>query len=211
MGAISLDWNLKEIEQKLCGHQPMLQGVRGRYAVLVPLVEQAGSVQVLLEVRADTLGRQPGEVCFPGGKMEPGEGVTQCAFRETWEELGIPPSDIFPIARMDLLYHQNGNLLLPLLGQLDPACLTRLRPNQDEVKEAFLVPLNFFRETPPQIYTYALRPEVGADFPYERIGFPGGYTWTSGKVEVPIWNYQGHAIWGLTARMICWLLGQIKG
>ncbi|MCI2105605.1 MAG: CoA pyrophosphatase [Intestinimonas sp.] len=202
--------NIREIEQKLSGHEPELMGVRGHYAVLVPLVEKEGSVHVLLEVRSDTLGRQPGEVCFPGGKMEPGEGVTQCAFRETWEELGIPPSAIRPIARLDLLHHQNGNLMFPLLAQLDPDCLTSLRPNLDEVKEAFLVPLDFLRENSPQVYTYALQPDVGEDFPYERIGFPNGYAWAPGKVEVPIWNYKNHAIWGMTARILLWLLSWLR-
>ena len=52
---------------------PKVQDVTGEYAVLVPLVERPEGLCLLYEVRADTLGRQPGEVCFPGGRLEPGE------------------------------------------------------------------------------------------------------------------------------------------
>ena len=51
---------------------------------------------LLFEVRADTLDRQPGEVCFPGGHMESGETPAACALRETEEELSIPSAAIRP-------------------------------------------------------------------------------------------------------------------
>ena len=54
-----------------------------KFAVLVPLVEANGELHLLYEVRAATLQRQPGEVCFPGGRIEEGETAVQCALRET--------------------------------------------------------------------------------------------------------------------------------
>ena len=81
---------IREFEERWRGHAPRPQGVRKEYAVLVPLVERAGEACLIFEVRAETLGRQPGEVCFPGGHMEPEEEPAGCALRETEEELGIP-------------------------------------------------------------------------------------------------------------------------
>ncbi|NEU34154.1 CoA pyrophosphatase, partial [bacterium LRH843] len=59
-----------------------------QFAVLVPLVQKQDELHVLFEVRAHHLRRQPGEICFPGGKIEPNDSTPQdAAVRETTEEL----------------------------------------------------------------------------------------------------------------------------
>ena len=185
---------------------PGLMGVRAHYAVLIPVVERPEGLCLLFEVRASTLSRQPNEVCFPGGRVEPGETPEACALRETWEELSIPASDISLIAPLDCLYHRTNALLHPFLAQVK---LDRLAPNPAEVGETFLAPLDFFRTHPPLSYTYPLVPQVGEDFPNALIGFPQGYPWQAGRTEVPIYPYEGRAIWGLTGRMVRWLVEQL--
>ena len=192
---------IREITRRFEGHVPALLGAREHYAVLVPLVEGADGPALLFEVRAASLRRQPGEVCFPGGKMEPGEDPVACALRETEEELGISPAAVRPIALLDYLHHQGGFVMHPVLGEVDPAAVAAMRPARAEVAEAFLVPLSFFERTEPAVYTYPLEPKVGEDFPYERLGLEG-YRWRGGSVEVPIYNYGGHAIWGMTGRVV---------
>ena len=64
---------LKLLQEKVPVHIPGLLDGRRSYAVLVPLVEREDGIHVLYEVRALTLRRQPGEVCFPGGHIEAGE------------------------------------------------------------------------------------------------------------------------------------------
>ena len=63
------------------------------YAILIPWVATGEGDALLLEVRSQ-LVRQPGEVCFPGGRAEPGESAVEAAVRETCEELGISPDTI---------------------------------------------------------------------------------------------------------------------
>lgn len=196
---------LKGLEALLKDRTPGLMDSKRAYAVLVPLVEQNGELCLLYEVRARTLRRQPGEVCFPGGLMEKGETPEDCALRETWEELGIPPEAVEVIAPLDFQCSLGDQVFYPILGHVAPNGAEALRPSPAEVKEAFWVPVDFFLCHPPEVYTYALVPDV-REFPYERIGFPQGYPWRRGRMEVPIYQWEGRVIWGMTARTVRGLL-----
>lgn len=194
--------DLEEIVQKLKGHTPCIQDSETEYAVLAPLVVRDGALHLLFEVRSDTLSRQPGEVCFPGGRMEGEETPEACALRETFEELGIPPEEITLIAPLDMLVHHGGFLMHPILAYVSPEGLSAMRPGPEEVKEAFTVPLSFFLETLPLTYSYDLVPDVGDDFPYTLVGCAKDYAWRRGRVDIPIYRWEGKAIWGLTGRIV---------
>ncbi|MDD3346157.1 CoA pyrophosphatase [Oscillibacter sp.] len=191
---------LELLRRRFDGHVPGLLGARDSYAVLCPLLERPDGLHLLFEVRAAHL-RQGGEVCFPGGKMEAGETASVCALRETQEELSIPPSTVRLLGTPDFICNQKGFLLQPVLGLVSPAGLTAMRPSPAEVAEVFTVPLSFFRETAPALYGYELSPQVPENFPYESVGIPRSYPWSHGHVEVPVWHYEGHVIWGMTARI----------
>lgn len=195
---------MRELEQLACrfqDHEPGLLGAVRSYAVLCPLLEREDGLHLLFEVRASHL-RQGGEVCFPGGRMEKGETVLDCALRETEEELSIPRQEVTPLGTPDFICNQQGFLLRPVLGLVSPAGLASMRPSPAEVAEVFTVPLAFFRENAPDIRHYELVPRVPEDFPYALAGIPGNYPWSHGQVELPIWRYQGHAVWGMTARLV---------
>ena len=183
------------------GHVPGLLGATATYAVLVPVAETAEGLSLLYEVRSPALHHHSGEVCFPGGRMEPGETPEQCALRETEEELAIPRQEVEVLGRPDFICNQAGFLMQPVLGLVSAAGFAAVAPSPAEVGEAFTVPLAFFRETAPEQYVYALQPDVPGDFPYETVGIPADYRWARGRVEVPIWYWQGHAVWGMTARL----------
>ena len=202
---------LREIEARFRGRAPGVQDITGESAVLVPLIPGEDGPELLFEVRASGLRNQPGEVCFPGGRMEPGERPEETALRETWEELAIPPERVRVLAHLDGLLHQSGFLLHPILGEVEPEAAASLRPSPAEVGETFRVPLRWFLDHPPRVERYALRPEVAADFPYDLIGFPEGYPWKCGHAVVPIYRWEGHAVWGITGRIVLHLTEVLCG
>ena len=191
-----------EFRARFQGHVPGLLGAVNSNAVLCPLVERPDGLHLLYEVRAATLQRQPGEVCFPGGRTEPGETPEACALRETEEELSIPSSAVTLLGTPDFICNQRGFLLHPVLGLVSPEGFAAMEPSPAEVAEVFTAPLAFFRDTEPQLYEYDLLPRVSDSFPYEAVGIPRSYPWASGKVEIPVWHYGGHVVWGMTARLV---------
>ena len=192
---------LEEIRAKVAGRTPGLMDCRRFFAVLVPIVEKEDGLYLLYEVRARTMHSQPGEVCFPGGKMEPGEDAEQCALRETWEELGIPRERIRVLGPLDFIAHRSNFLMQPVLAVVEEAALGEMVLNPPEVEETFLVPLSHLLETEPLEYEYPLVPGPREDFPYELVGIPRSYPWRTGRENVPVYPWKDHAIWGLTGRI----------
>ena len=192
---------LEALRRRFGGHEPGLLGARHEYAVLCPLVERPDGLHLLFEVRAATVS-QAGEVCFPGGRMEAGETPADCALRETEEELHIPRNQIELLGTPDFICNQRNFLLRPVLGLVSAAGMAALAPSPDEVAEVFTAPLAFFRDTSPELYSYELVPRVPEVFPYEQVGIPRDYPWNHGRVELPVWHYAGHTVWGMTARVV---------
>ena len=202
---------IKDFEDTFRGREPKSLGVYQYYAVLVPLVEKDGELHILYEVRAESLKRQPGEVCFPGGRIENNESAEECAVRETSEELNVKKSDIRVIAQMDFLHTYSNFTLYSLLGIIDYGVVSKAEVNPDEVKEIFLVPVSFFAENEPEMYYFDVLPNIGPDFPYEKINLKDGYNWRKGRSTVPIYRYGDRVIWGLTARITNHLMDLVTG
>lgn len=187
---------LKDRKPFILGHEEL-----PKFAVLLPLINIHNETHVLFEVRAMSLRSQPGEICFPGGKMDKTDkDERQCAIRETTEELGIDEPDIEDIIPLDILHSPNGNLLYPFAGKI--ADINKIKPNKSEVGEIFTVPLSYLLETKPEIHRVQLivQPEEG--FPYELISGGENYQWQGRKIEQYFYQYNGKVIWGLTARIL---------
>lgn len=180
------------------------------FSVLVPLVQKEDGLFVLYEVRAEHMKRQPGEVCFPGGQVEEGEALEDCAIRETVEELGVKKEDVQIIRQMDIVYTYSNFTMFPFLGTIEEKAVSRMNCNPDEVKETFLVPLDFLMETEPIVYRTSVQQKIGDDFPYEKIKFAQGYQWRKGVSEIPIYEYGEQVIWGLTGRITRNLISVLK-
>lgn len=170
-----------------------------KYAVLVPIIETGEGRCLLFEKRSARLRRQPGEICFPGGKLEPGEAPCDCAVRETAEELCIAPRQIDVLGPGDVFVSPFNIIIYPFIGTLRDY---RGTYNTDEVAEVTAVPLKFFLKNPPETYGSTLVNRLPEDFPYERI--PGGenYTWASGSYDVLFYQYNDLHVWGITAYLV---------
>ena len=149
--------------------------------MLVPLVERENGLALLLTRRARQLKHHAGQVSFPGGRMEVADrSIVDTALRETWEEVGVPPTDVQVVGYLPTMPTVTGYAVTPVVGIYDQ--YTRLVLDQMEVERAFEVPLDFLMT-------------------------PGNERWSTRKVghtRVPLaeFHYTGERIWGATAAMI---------
>ncbi len=111
-------------------------------AVLVALRLDGGQPSLLLTRRAETLAHHPGQVSFPGGRIEPRDGgAVRAALREADEEIGLSPDRVAPIGCLDPLLTITGFRVQPVVAAISGRFDPRLDPR--EVAEAFEVPLEF--------------------------------------------------------------------
>lgn len=169
------------------------------FSVLLPIIEEKGQLKVVFEVRSTALTHQPGEVCFPGGKVEGEESYEMTAVRETMEELLIADDQIEVIAPLDYLEMNDGLTIHVYLGALKDY---RGTYSKDEVDHIFTVPLSWFFENEPEKYVATVYTVPGEDFPYDLV--PGGrdYQWRKGKYPVYFYRYGEEVIWGMTAKIL---------
>ncbi len=170
-----------------------------KYAILIPRVETGSGDALLLEVRSQ-LVKQPGEVCFPGGRAEPGESVIDAAIRETCEELGIRPEDIKVISELEPLTMGDGREVYPVSARLHIEDIESLALSEDEVAEVFLLPVKWLEEHPPVHYDLAATPDE--ELPEKLLGYLSHYGEYRKTGKTDYYEYDGHGIWGLTARII---------
>ena len=151
-------------------------------AVLVPIVEHADALTVLLTKRTDHLADHAGQVSFPGGRIEPEDPDPEyAALREAREEVGLPPDQVELIGRLDVYRTRTGFEVIPVVGLVRPP-ITNLVPDPHEVAEVFEVPLSFVLD--PVNHELHSREVRGA------------------KRTFYVLPYQGRYIWGATAGML---------
>lgn len=201
---------ISDFERVFKDYKPGPLGYYRYYSVLVPLVEQNGELHILYEVRAETLRTQPGQVSFPGGRIEEGETPEECAIREACEELCLKPSDIRVISALDYLHTYSNFTMYPFLGVIDYDACISVTASRDEVKEIFFVPLSYLMETEPLVYNSDVYPKIPDNFPYEKINERNGYNWRKGTTSIPIYQYKNYAIWGMTALITQDLINKMK-
>ncbi|MDB5672392.1 MAG: CoA pyrophosphatase, partial [Alphaproteobacteria bacterium] len=110
-------------------------------AVLVPVVDRPEPTVILTE-RPMTMRKHPGQISFPGGRIDPGDdGPIAAALREAHEEIGLPPACVEVIGIADVYRTITGFQVTPIVGVLPPNL--DLRPHPSEVSDMFEAPLRF--------------------------------------------------------------------
>jgi len=141
-------------------------------AVLVPIVARR-EPQVLLTQRTPELKSHSGQIAFPGGRIEPGEGPLVAALREAHEEVGLDAKYVEPIGYLDLYLTFSGFRILPLVAHVDPDYAMKVNPS--EVADAFEVPLDFLMT--PGNHQRLSRDWNGIERHYYAMPFQERYIW----------------------------------
>jgi len=150
-------------------------------AVLVPLVDRNGRVQLLLTQRTPHLDNHAGQISFPGGRVEEADASREeTALRETEEEIGLPRSAVALLGRLPVYDNLSGFRITPVVGWIEPPFV--LKPDPFEVAAAFEAPLEHFLET--------------ANYQRREFHFRGRHRH---YMAIP---YEGRYIWGATAAML---------
>ena len=157
---------------------------RGSSSVLIPFLIRDGVCHVLYEIRAAKLRSQPGEICFPGGRIEEGETPLETAVREATEELCIDRTGIEIVGSLDDTIGPGAIPLFTYIGVLHDYEGTWSRAEVDRV---FTVPLDWILTHDPEIYKIRLMREMPEDFPYEYVPGGRGYRWRDQYYSVPFY------------------------
>lgn len=181
-----------------------------RNAILVPLVMVDNELCLLFEVRALHLKWQPGEICFPGGRIEKTDtNFAMTAMRETYEELGIPTDNIVLFGALSPVISPIGAEIYPYLGFIKD--LSVLNINPDEVDHIFTVPVSFLLQAEPSIGESETATRTTDKFPHELINATYPAQWRVRNIyKVYFYQYQKYVIWGLTAHIMRNFLANYK-
>ena len=163
-------------------------------AVLVSLVLGA-QPGVLLTKRTAHLAKHPGQVSFPGGRIDAGDASPEhAALREAQEEVGLAPGHVELLGRLDDYVTGTGYCVTPVLGLLPQGAELAdlaLMPSPAEVEHVFCLPLSVVLDpAAPQ---------------RRRSHFRGAWR------EFWVWPHPDHYIWGATAAMLVHLAHRLRG
>ena len=189
--------------------QILSSGHTDKSAVLLPLINQESEWSILFEKRAAHIKRQPGEICFPGGRMDltdnnPGE----TAIRETCEELSLGVEDLELIAPLDIMVSPFNSIIYPYVGIIKNP--DKINPSLDEVERVFCVPLSFFMENAPLTEYLSMKVTASPDYPFDLIPHGKNYPFREAKFPGHFYIWDSETIWGLTARILHHFITLVK-
>lgn len=149
-------------------------------AVLAAITARDDRPGFLLIHRPSNMRSHPGQVAFPGGKIDPGETPEEAALREAWEELGIHQRDVTVIGTSDIYCTGSGYAITPVVAVVPPDL--QLNPSPTEVAAWFEAPVDFVFDRDNHVL---------------HSGF-----WQGQERRYIEIMWQEHRIWGVTAGII---------
>ena len=156
--------------------------MRRKAAVLVPLLCVDGNWRLLFTRRTELVPHHKGQVSFPGGAFEDGDGnLVQTALRESCEEIGLRPKDVRILGELKGMPSVSNYMITPIVGRITKPFEIKLSPY--EVSRVFTIPLAWLAdENHREIRPY----HAGDGRAFEVIYYD---------------MYDGEVLWGATARM----------
>jgi 8-oxo-dGTP pyrophosphatase MutT (NUDIX family) len=186
LSAVQIESRLNELKQILAlrpknalpADPPLL-----RAGVLVPLIPGDSQLRMLFTRRTESVLLHRGQISFPGGQKEPSdENLLETALRESYEEIGLPPSHVEVLGQLDDVFTAvSGYVITPFVGVI-PSDLSLLRPAPEEV--AGLVLADLARLSDPAVYRE------------ERRQFDGK------QVIIHYYEVGQDIVWGATGRIV---------
>ena len=158
--------------------------------VMLLIYPAGGELRVLLNKRTESVEDHKGEIAFPGGRRDEADRtLLDTALRETYEEMGVRPQDVDVLGELDDVPTNTSYLINAYVGTIPP--FYPFRPSEREVAEVLEIPIGELRDRSN------LRDEV-------RIV-------DGGVVSRLSYAYNGHLIYGATARVLAQFLGLLDG
>jgi len=153
-------------------------------ATLLLIYPHHGELLIPLTVRHDALPDHPGEISLPGGAVDPGDASLEAtALREAFEEIGLDPTGVRVVGRLDPVWIPISNFeLTPVVA------VTEVRPD--------LIPRE---EEVSALIEFPVRLLIEGAVGVEEITVPGEV------LQTGVYRWGSHRVWGATARALSML------
>lgn len=151
-------------------------------AVLIPCFQESGRDHLILTKRTEIVLHHKGQISFPGGAFDPvDKSLWETALRETHEEIGLEPANVSLIRELARQNTPTGFRVTPFVGSI--IVPEQWKPNAHEIAEIFSVPFDYFRDRNNVRFVRKI--------------------WQDREFLDAHFDYHGHEIWGMTARILC--------
>jgi 8-oxo-dGTP pyrophosphatase MutT (NUDIX family) len=152
-------------------------------AILLLVYDREGEAHVLFTERTHQVEHHKGQISFPGGACDDGDDCLETtALRETSEEIGVRPEDVEIVGQLDEMLTISNFRVTPYVGILTTNSEYPFVINEHEVAQVVQVPLPHLLDE--RNMELEVRQHKGK------------------QVLVPAYTFEGHRIWGATARML---------
>lgn len=181
------------VEQALADYTPrkVENPTAAAAAVLVLIHPRAGEPLVIFTERTNQVEHHKGQMSFPGGACDDSDDCNETtALRETWEEIGVEREHVRVIGSLDDMVTISNFRVTPFVGVLEYEGAYPYSINDQEVARVVEVPLTYLLEEGNM--ELEVREHQGRE------------------VLVPAFSYNGHRIWGATARMLHQLIELLR-